>query len=448
MSVPSQPTGQDPQSKLLWNILKQLERLQQLVAHSVLGTAVTIADGDDVAEGSTTDPYSLSTDSTSVTVIALLKAISFLLQNNLTSDVSIADGEDVTLGHKADAKSAATDTTAITIMQVLKQISYMLQNPATITESSAADIKTAVQLIDDMIYADGASWTDATSKHGLIGGLYQLVQQTIADGKTAPFQTDINGNMKVMTNPHSYLPATHWSPADGTVTYLGTNSLTCTSFPFTVDANCAVRSIGVTNSVNVMTLYENGVDGVSIYAAANVIYILKQGSALAAFAASDLSYKVAICYQGKGYDITTDTLKSSEQSPLNSQIVMNSLVDTTNLLTASSPFYYPSATGMSMDGFKDLSIAGYLIEGDAVTDTIEVQVSQDEDTADATSWITIYGYSPRLNAMTNIVTTGGAAGTYPFTLDFDNLNYAWFRVKVTIADNTNTVVIKARQKAL
>jgi hypothetical protein len=441
MSVPSQPTGQDPQSKLLWNILKQLERLQQLVAHSVLGTAVTIADGDDVAEGSTTDPYSLSTDSTSVTVIALLKAISFLLQNNLTSDVSIADGEDVTLGHKADAKSAATDTTAITIMQVLKQVSYMLQNPATITESSAADIKTAVQLIDDMIYADGASWTDATSKHGLIGGLYQLAQQTVADGKTAPFQTDINGNMKVMTNPHSYLPATHWSPADGTVTYLGTNSLTCTSFPFTVDANCAVRSIGVTNSVNVMTLYENGVDGVSIYAAANVIYILKQGSALAAFAASDLSYKVAICYQGKGYDITTDTLKSSEQSPLNMQIIPNTLIPLATTNTAAATYNLPSITGMSPDGGKPISISYRFIDADG---TISFVIKATNDpAATSTSFTTIMAYDWNTNAMANSwsVTNGTMEGM----ILIDLANFVWWRVDVTFSGATNTSEMFTRQ---
>jgi len=44
---------------------------------------------------------------------------------------AFADGSLVTLGAKADAKSMATDTTAVTIMQVLKEISYMEQNPAT-----------------------------------------------------------------------------------------------------------------------------------------------------------------------------------------------------------------------------------------------------------------------------------------------------------------------------
>jgi hypothetical protein len=43
---------------------------------------------------------------------------------------AIVDGADVTQGAKADARSTATDTTAVTIMSVLKEISYMAQNPA------------------------------------------------------------------------------------------------------------------------------------------------------------------------------------------------------------------------------------------------------------------------------------------------------------------------------
>lgn len=44
--------------------------------------------------------------------------------------VTIADGADVTLGAKANAKSAATDATPITIMSVLKQISFSIQAAA------------------------------------------------------------------------------------------------------------------------------------------------------------------------------------------------------------------------------------------------------------------------------------------------------------------------------
>ena len=49
----------------------------------------------------------------------------------------------------------------------------------------------------DTSYLDDGAWVDDTSKHLLVGGLYQVTPQAVTDGKVAPFQIDINGNMKV-----------------------------------------------------------------------------------------------------------------------------------------------------------------------------------------------------------------------------------------------------------
>lgn len=65
------------------------------------------------------------------------------------------------------------------------------------TETTLADIKTAAQLIDDTVFVDDAAWTDNTSKHLLVGGLYQSTQQTITDGRVAPIALDANGNVRV-----------------------------------------------------------------------------------------------------------------------------------------------------------------------------------------------------------------------------------------------------------
>ncbi len=56
---------------------------------------------------------------------------------------------------------------------------------------------TALQLIDDAVYVDDADWTDNTSKHVLVGGLYQSVQQTVTDGDVAPFQVTAQGILMV-----------------------------------------------------------------------------------------------------------------------------------------------------------------------------------------------------------------------------------------------------------
>jgi hypothetical protein len=56
---------------------------------------------------------------------------------------------------------------------------------------------TALQLIDDVVYADDADWNDGTSKHILVGGLYQSAPQTITDGDVGPLEVDANGYLKV-----------------------------------------------------------------------------------------------------------------------------------------------------------------------------------------------------------------------------------------------------------
>ncbi len=46
-------------------------------------------------------------------------------------------------------------------------------------------------------YVDDADWTDSTSEHILVGGLYQSSPQAITSGDVGPFQVDVHGNMKV-----------------------------------------------------------------------------------------------------------------------------------------------------------------------------------------------------------------------------------------------------------
>ena len=49
--------------------------------------------------------------------------------------------KEATLGNLTDARSTATDTTSVSIMQVLKEISYMLQNPASPSITGTVNIK-------------------------------------------------------------------------------------------------------------------------------------------------------------------------------------------------------------------------------------------------------------------------------------------------------------------
>jgi hypothetical protein len=102
--------------------------------------ATTAADASNVTLGAKADAKSTATDTTAVTAMSVLKEISAMEQapasravtnaGTFAVQAAIADAADVTLGAKADAKSTATDTTSVTVMSVLKEISAMEQAPA------------------------------------------------------------------------------------------------------------------------------------------------------------------------------------------------------------------------------------------------------------------------------------------------------------------------------
>ena len=58
-------------------------------------------------------------------------------------------------------------------------------------DADTGAIKTATELIDDAVYADDADWTDGSSKHMLVGGLYG--DNTITNGDVGPLSVDPSG---------------------------------------------------------------------------------------------------------------------------------------------------------------------------------------------------------------------------------------------------------------
>jgi len=70
---------------------------------------------------------------------------------------------------------------------------------------------------EDAVYADDADWTDGSSKHMLVGGLYQSSPQSITDGDVGPFQVDADGALHISDGGNAIT-------VDGTVTAnAGTN---------------------------------------------------------------------------------------------------------------------------------------------------------------------------------------------------------------------------------
>lgn len=141
-------TATDTTSVSVVSLLKQLSSYLGTLAGAVGSSKVAtkaasgdFADGAISTLGAKTDAAATQTDTTSVSAMSVWKQISASIQA-IAGTVSsskvatkaasgdFADGAIATLGTKADAKSASTDTTSITVMQVIKQISASIQAAA------------------------------------------------------------------------------------------------------------------------------------------------------------------------------------------------------------------------------------------------------------------------------------------------------------------------------
>lgn len=232
------------------------------------------------------------------------------------------------------------------------------------------------------------------------------------------------------------MQANHFSPADFVVSYASATTLTVSGAPFTVgDDTCFVLSIMVKLADNSWKKYINGQNGVSIYSSANTIYIT--GNTDTAFLQSDLAYRVAINYQQKAFDPSTNTMMVIEQAPNRAAYIQDSIADSLTNVANGTTY------DLSMDGYKDLSLTGYLIDAEETSFT--VSATNDEDTTDSNAFNIIYGYDAVNNTLVNSVAATNE--TKKFALDFDNLNFSTVRITITSALATNTVNIKARRKA-
>lgn len=214
-----------------------------VVAGAGGGGAMTVADGADVALGSTTDS-GVTTDANG-TVIGFLRGIIKLIIAKLAVKAAsgdFADGSVATLGAKADAKDDHTDATAITLMQVLKAISYYLQNPASqaVTMASILVPDTNKDLDAVACGAGATVWTPAGgAKVRLMGGCISVSAacSVVFTEQTAgtvifrtpkllvdtPYNFDL-GNSKLTGTADHTLIATSSSAANVTGTLYGKES--------------------------------------------------------------------------------------------------------------------------------------------------------------------------------------------------------------------------------
>jgi hypothetical protein len=349
---------------------------------------------------------------------------------------------DIEIG-KIEIKDATTDKTAKVVegnTAAVADIALVVADPNVLAKLELIrvienDQLTSLQLLDNAVETNRFAVNPIAGQVGVAAGAGAV-------GATVPRMTLASDDPSVSllkTLAHVW-GEVYASPQDFTVAYSSTTALQLSATPFTVDDSaCFVFGIYYKNVAGTWNTLVNTHNGVSIAASSGVVTVSGAGTP---FLATDTQYRVIVLGQKKGYSSIDEAMKFIEQSPLWARYVLDSLLDAVN--TAAATYYYPSATGAMMDGYKNLSITGKLVEGDAVLDTIEVQVTNDEDLVNAT-WISIYWYSPYINGDQNIITTASVAGTYLFAMDFTDLNFYAFRVKLVLADATNTVEIKARR---
>lgn len=239
--------------------------------------------------------------------------------------------------------------------------------------------------------------------------------------------------------------AQYISPTDFTATYTSASTITLTGLPYTLTSGSQVVYVKVRNtSTNVTTTYVAGSNNYGFGYSAGVVTIYLNGSAASVLTTND-TYEVGLNGPMKTYDTTTDTEKVIEQSPLSAKYVIDSLVDTTN---SSGTVYYPSSTGMSMDGYRSVSFSGKFIDADNTT-TMTIEALNDEDSGGDWQDVTQCFNNDKAGVATSIgASVTVTSGTVNFAISREDFNYSLFRVKVVYGDATNTSIIKLRRKAM
>jgi len=225
----------------------------------------------------------------------------------------------------------------------------------------------------------------------------------------------------------STLVATHTSPADGSVEFTSSTTITCSGFPFTVDDdNCTIVYILYKPSGDDWQApIVQGASGQSLTADSDVITVAGAGTP---FASGD-EYVVGIQYQEKAYNEVNNATQAIRLNPDSESYAGETLVDETD--GADDTYYYY----IDMSGYRGLNLQGVIDGGSGTcTVTIEATLQDDGTAADSCTYkdVTQYGFEDILDG------TANASYTDDFYLSKKEiLNAKYIRVKV-VADTSGS----------
>ena len=244
---------------------------------------------------------------------------------------------------------------------------------------------------------------------------------------------DSSGNVGGGSSPST--TADYKSPTDFVATYTSSTTITLTQVPVEIINDAQIKYIMMVPSSGQAKIFVNGSGGVTITHASGVLTMTGAGSP---FSAGD-TYEVGINGDTKAYDLGLDVIKTINQAPDSAMYSNDVIVDDTNL--AAGTAYFPSADGMSMDGFRHLSLSGTLIDANNTT-TLSVEVTNDPNTSTA-DWTPVSGFDWVSGSYKNEIKA--TSTTVLFALAFESLVFSNVRVKIVTGDATNTVRVMGKK---
>jgi hypothetical protein len=279
-------------------------------------------------------------------------------------------------------------------------------------EIGAVELKDASSDTRAYIGAANAAKTSATN--------ILAVQNLDANGKP------ISGGSSTSTG---YIGKPSGTNADFTTAYASGTTILCSGLPFGSLTDKDIVRILQISSTGVVTAYDRTASTITV-SGLTITVVGATFSVTDSFVVETNVYKPIPSYDSGSQSELVNPIWS-----VSDQYLAETLVDTTNVAAATT--YYPSASGLSMDGYRNLSLEGLISGG--VTTTIEVT----NDDAASPDWLDI------TDSLYNWITGGTRYATSwvdtNFLFQMDNVNFKNIRIKSVTSDATNAVQYNLRR---
>ncbi len=283
---------------------------------------------------------------------------------------------------------------------------------------AVANVNNALSVKARLIGFNGTSWdrvrvgqlTVSSSFTGSINTLpwarYNVTPTTRTDGQGGPLEATTNGSIRVAFNDGATVNnvAVELSGVDNqgnSRTSLDTAArLSAYNSIGTWDrvmAGVTLVSSSMTGSINTLPL--------SVYKTTFATRTDSQGGPLQSDNAGNLATI------DKSRDEASGAEKTVELAGPDTKYVTETLVDT---LAITWGTYYPSTSGMSMDGYEQLSFTGYIAAGNGCTSSLALEVSN-YGGAVATDWMKVYFLDVKNNVTTCSLFTSATTASYTAT---------------------------------